>query len=131
MADIWKQPGVEDLGQSPEHDDLFAGEHPSPSATEVVIAGGQGVLTRKTVLGRVTANAEFKLSASASADGSEKARAILAQDVDTTGGPKTALVYLTGVFNRNVLVFGEGHTAETVFWDLADVGIQLRDTVRP
>jgi hypothetical protein len=128
--DRYPTPGVRDLGLSPEHDDLFAGEHPTPVSTEVTIAAGQ-VLKRKAVLGRIAANEEFKLAAAAASDGSESPRAVLAQDVDTTGGAKKVLVYLQGCFNRNVLIFGAGHDADSVFWALADVGIVLRDTVRP
>ncbi|MEW5931930.1 MAG: head decoration protein [Gemmatimonadota bacterium] len=133
MRDIYEGPGAEDLGPSTPHDDLIAGEFPALSGADVSIAQGQ-VLERGAVLGRITAEGatkgQFKLTAAAAADGSEAARVVLAEGVDTSAGVKTALVYLTGVFNRNKVIFGAGHTADSTFWDLADAGIQLRDTVR-
>lgn len=222
MADIWKGPGVSDLGSS-THDDLIAGDYPALSGEMVTFAAGQ-TLTRGAVCGKrtkdtivaaakaggntgdgtitglavgaqamvgvyrvvciavaanggtfkvltpegvkldkeatvgaaydsdhldftindgatdfivgdefavtVSGSKSYQLAASAAVDGSARARRVLAVDVDTTGGAKEALVYMTGVFNVNKLIFGTGHTADTVREDLADVGIQIRNTVR-
>lgn len=74
---------------------------------------------------------KFKLSAAAAVDGSQVAAAILAEDVDPSGGDKLAPIYLTGEFNQAALSFGAGHTAATVKADLEARNIYLRSVVAP
>ena len=57
------------------------------------------------------------------------ARAILAQDVDPSGGDVEALVYLEGEFNSDELSFGGGITAADVDSSVRVMSIHLKDTV--
>jgi len=111
---------------SPTPDKLQAGEFPRVTK-DVTITGGN--YKRGTVLGRVTANGKFTLSASAAADGSQTPRAVRARDTDASADDVVAPVYLTGEFAESGVTLGAGHTAASVFWTLADKGIFLKKTV--
>jgi len=91
----------------------------------VTIASGQK-LKAGSVLGCVTASGKYKLSASAAGDGSETAIAVLREDLDTTGGDKVFPVIVEGYLNEDALIFGTGHTADTVRLALRKVGIHIR-----
>lgn len=91
---------------------LRGGDFPVRFAT-VVIATGE-VLEEGSVLGEVTADEEYKLSASAATDGSEAPSVVLWEDVDATDGPVSAEVMLTGDLRSAALTLGEGHTIESV-----------------
>lgn len=110
-------------------DRLIAGDF--PRVTRDVTIASSVALTRGAVLGKVTADGKFKLSASAAADGSETATAILAKDADASGGDVTGSVFLTGEFNESELTFGTGHDADSVRDDLRAVSIFLKDSVAP
>lgn len=111
-------------------DGLLAGEFPLTTKS-VVISNGQN-LTRGAVLGRVTGSGEYILSLAAAGDGSDAIRAVLAEDVDATGGAQTATAYLTGKFNQNKLTFGAGHDASTVATqnEMEDRNLYLVDSVQ-
>lgn len=87
-------------------------------------ASGQ-TLKAGSVIGIVTATGKAKLSAAAAGDGSETPRGILLEDLDTTGGEQTFNMAVEGYFNETALVFGTGHTADTVRVPLRDAGIYL------
>lgn len=87
---------------------LSAGDFPIVMDSGVIAAGQ--VLKRGAVLGQVTASKEYSLCKTAAADGSEAPSAILDQDVDTTGGAKSAPIRLTGQVLGNQLTLGEGLT---------------------
>ena len=66
-----------------DFDNLLVADY--PVQTEIVtIASGEN-LTRGAVLGKVTANGKYVLSASAAVDGSEDPVAVLAEDTDASG----------------------------------------------
>lgn len=109
------------------HDQLLGGEY--PRVTRRVTIAKSGKLARGAVLGRITLTGKFALSVAEGDDGSEDPRVILAHDVDATEADVEAMVFLTGEFNVNELTFGDGHTADSVFWALADVGIFIQPTV--
>ena len=93
-------------------DNLIAGnEYPSYARVQVVKQGS--VLKRGTLLGK-DGDDKFLLSIATADDGSEEPRGVLAEDVDTTDGDVSALVYESGVFNSNSVVFGDGHTKDSV-----------------
>ncbi len=92
-------------------DNLFVTSNVPVESESIVVASGQGVLTRGAVLGRITASSKGKLVDNAQTDGSQSIYAILAEDVDTTGGDVTSVVYLSGAFNSNALTFGGDDTA--------------------
>lgn len=91
--------------------DLLVGDYPV-AVRAVTIAGGQGVLTRGTVLGE--ASGKYLLSVSAATDGSQVPALVLAVDVDTTAGDTKKSAYASGGFDAAKLIFGEGHTIATV-----------------
>ena len=117
------QPGFSSVGTFTP-DNLIAGDAVNIVTESIVV--DTGVLKRGTVLGRITATGKWVLSASASTDGSEVPRAILAEDADATAADITTVGYLTGEFNTNAMTFGTGHTAASVKDGLRDLGIFLK-----
>jgi type 1 fimbria pilin len=107
---------------------LFAGDFPRAGIT-VTIASGEN-LTAGAVLGQVTADDKFKLSASAAGDGSEVPKAILAEDCDASTADKEATAYFTGDFAEDALTIGTGHTLASIRWGLVDLSIFLRKTTQ-
>lgn len=91
--------------------------------------GAAGALSRGAVLGTITADARYGLSAAAAVDGSAVPTAILAKDADPSGGDVTALVYVEGQFNAAELSFGAGHDADSVRELLQPKGIHLKEPV--
>ncbi|MCP4541394.1 MAG: head decoration protein [Chloroflexi bacterium] len=88
-------------------ENFIAGDFPRHTDT-VTIASGEN-LTAGSVLGEVSADGKFKLSASAAGDGSEVPVAVLQTAVDASGGDRKAPVWFTGCLNEDALVFGAGH----------------------
>lgn len=109
-------------------DTIIAGNAHLLVGRQVTIAAGQK-LPRGAVLGKVTADGKYKLSAKSASDGSEAPDLILAQDVDATDGDTAAMAYARGDFDRNALHFGADHTVETVAEPLRAKGITLLPTV--
>lgn len=107
-------------------DNLLAGEYPRVMKTVTIAKSGP--LERGAVLGKITATGKFVLSLAEADDGSETPRAILAEGVDATEDDVEATVYLTGEFSTNAITLGDGHTVDSVYWTLADVGIFLTPT---
>lgn len=108
-------------------DNLHAGDFPIRTR-KVTLVSGQN-LVRGTLLGQITTGGKYTKSASASADGSQTPKAILAEDVDASGGDKDAIVYISGDFNSNAMTFGTGHTAASVLDGLRDLNIYLHTPV--
>lgn len=94
---------------------------------EVVVTGGNYV--RGSVLGKITSSGNYTLSASAAGNGSETPSMVLAEDVDATSNPKRAAAIAAGCVNEDELIFGTGHTADSVRAPLRDVGIVLTKSV--
>lgn len=105
-------------------DNLLAGEYPRIERLVTIAAGAD--LAKGAVLGRITASGKFKLSASASSDGSQTPDAILAEKASAAGADVQAVVYFSGEFNENALVLGVGHTLDTVRLPLKAKSIYLR-----
>ena len=91
---------------------LFAGTEVAALTSSVTLAGGQGVLKKGAVLGKVTADGKYKLVDKNAADGSQIASVVLAEDVDTSAGDQPAVVYTQGIFNYDVLYVAAGDTVE-------------------
>lgn len=91
--------------------DLIIGDYPIATRTETIAAGQ--TLDRGAVLA-LNGSDELILSVGSANDGTEIPHAILAVDVDTTGGALDAPTYHSGRFDDSKLTFGAGHTAETV-----------------
>lgn len=105
-------------------DNLLAGEYPRIERLVTIAAGAD--LAKGSVLGRITASGKFKLSASASSDGSQTPDAILAEKASAAGADVQAVVYFSGEFNENALILGVGHTLDAVRLPLKAKSIYLR-----
>lgn len=108
-------------------DNLHAGEFPVASVDGVILEGQN--IERGAVLGRITASGKWRLSLSASDDGSQVPRAIALNAVDATEADKVGPIARTGDFNANAVILGAGHTVASVREGLADQNIYLRSTV--
>ena len=108
-------------------ENLIAGDFPRHTDT-VTIAAGE-TLTAGAVLGEVTADGTFNLSAAAATDGSETPIAILQTDVDASAGAIKAAVWFTGCFNEDAVQFGAGHDKATVKPGLRSRSIFLKPVV--
>ena len=97
-----KAEGFKDQGEYTP-DNLLAGEYPRVERVVTIAAGAD--LAKGAVLGRITANGKFKLSASASADGSQTPDAVLAEKANAADNDVQAVVYFSGEFNENALSF--------------------------
>ena len=86
--------------------DLLVNDYPVQTQP-ATIASGQ-TLNRGAVMGRVTADDKYLLSASAAVDGSETPVTVLAVDVDASGGDIEASVYVSAAFDGSKLNFGVG-----------------------
>jgi hypothetical protein len=105
-------------------DNLLAGEYPRIERLVTIAAGAD--LAKGAILGRITASGKFKLSASASSDGSQTPDAILAEKASAAGADVQAVVYFSGEFNENALTLGAGHTLDAVRLTLKAKSIYLR-----
>ncbi len=105
-------------------DNLIAGEYPRVERVVTIASGAN--LTKGAVLGKITASGKYKLSASASADGSEVPDAILAETATAASADVQAVVYFAGEFNELALTLGTGHTAASIKAGLRDKNIYLR-----
>lgn len=94
-------------------DQLFAGPFQVVSH-QITVASGAGVLTRGTVLGRITASGKYIKSVASANDGSQTPVAILADAVDATSADALGGCYLSGEFNGNALVYDASWTVATL-----------------
>lgn len=95
----------EKLGEC-KFDNLINGVGNLPLITVLrTVLAGQGILKRETALAIGEDNKLVILGT----DGAT-ANCILAQDVDTTEGDATCLVWISGQFNRNSLTVKDGYT---------------------
>lgn len=108
-------------------DALIAGDFPVRT-DKVTISSGQN-LQRGALLGKITTGGEYVLSLSAASDGSQTPVAILAEDVDATGGDAQGIIYIAGDFNQDKITYGDDHTAASVKAGLRDLGIYLHAPV--
>lgn len=108
-------------------DQLQAGDFPIRTS-KLVLISGQNV-ARGAVLGKITASGKLNLSLSAAGDGSQVPHCIAAEDVDATSGDKDIVVYLSGDFNQNKLIFGTAHTIASTREGLRDLSIFLHNPV--
>lgn len=93
-------------------DNIFAASQVQPVvATAATVLSGEGVLARGSVMGKVTASGKLKLVDSTEDDGSQTPYGILADSVDATSADATGVIFLTGEFNSDALVFGGTDTA--------------------
>lgn len=112
-----------------EYDNLFAGGVANVVTDTVTVKSGQSYV-RGTVIA-LDSEKKAVIVDSASADESAKVPyGILADDVDATTEDVPAVVYLTGEFNQNALIFGGQDTYETHKEALRKIGIFLKENVK-
>lgn len=95
---------------SAEYRTLFAGPEIPAMTSSVTVLAGQGVLKTGSILGKVTASGKYKLVDKSASDGSQVASVVLAENVDTTGADRVAVVYTSGLFNTDSLIVAAGDT---------------------
>ncbi|OIB04819.1 hypothetical protein AK95_14475 [Paenibacillus sp. LC231] len=105
---------------SPEFDNLIAGFDGDFKTVPVIIPSGNGVVLRGTVFGSIGRLPESDPFAgtqqvvpvnSTLTNGGQNPAGILVDDVvDTTNGDVRAVMYVTGIFNRDALIFGGNDT---------------------
>lgn len=110
-------------------DNLIAGNKVDLTLKAVTVLAGQGVLTRGTVLGIITSSGKGKLVAKASADGSQIAKFVLADTIDTTNNDVVAQCYQSGQFNRDALTVDAADTVADHEDNLRIYGILLKDNI--
>ncbi len=109
-------------------DNLLASDY--PAVTDVVTVLEGEVLARGTCLGKVTASGKHVIVDSAGTDdGRRTPVAILAEAADATDGDVQALVYLSGAFNEDQVVFGGTDVIATHRAALRDLNIYLKKPV--
>lgn len=112
--------------ESVENRTLFAGTGITPQTTKVTLFAGQGVLPVGAVLGVVTADGKAKLVDKNASDGSEVAKFILAEEVDTSDADIESVAYSRGLFNADALLVAEGDTVLDHQEELREVGIYIK-----
>lgn len=93
---------------------------------KVTLLSGQNQVAG-ALLGKITASSKYKLSLSASSDGSETPDMILAHDCDASSGDKECLVIETGTVVGTALTLGAGHTIASIREGLRVKGILIDD----
>lgn len=115
LGDNVQAPSATAVAYNP--DQLIAGNLKLVTDTATI---GTGKLTRGTVLGQITASGNYIVSVRTANDGSQVPLAILADDVDASGGAVQGPIYLQGEFNQTAITFDAS-------WTLA----QLKTAMRP
>lgn len=110
-------------------DNLIVGNEANILLKGVTVLAGQGPLKRGSVLGIISADGKGKLCVKTSTDGSQVAKYILADGIDTTSEDVVAQCYQSGQFNRGALVFGGADEATDHEDELRKYGIFLKDSI--
>ena len=102
-----------------DYDNLVSSKFPIVTDRQTLAEGEN--LIRGTVLGKRTSGGALAIVDSNSSDGTENPYAVLAEDVDASLAENlSALIYLSGQFNEDKLVFSTGDT-------IADFKDAMRD----
>jgi len=106
---------------------LVAGTQPPPVTMGITLKKGQGVLKAGTVLGEITASSLFVTVNKASADGSEKASFVLAEEVDTEQLEDVkAAAFQSGCFFESGLTFGGASVKADHEKELRELNIYIK-----
>ena len=103
---------------------LFSGDFPVATQDITVISGQN--LAIHTLVGRIAASGKITAWAPAANDGSEVICGIMTVAVDATAADKAGVMYVSGCFNPDMLVFPAGKTVVDANADLAGKAIILR-----
>jgi hypothetical protein len=80
------------------------------ATTSVTILSGQDLVAH-TVLGQITASGKFIECKTNASDGSQTAKYLTAQAIDSTGGDVQAQVYKSGTFDPEMVLFDASFSA--------------------
>ena len=110
------------------YSNLFAGDY--PVVTDIVTIGNAADLAVGTLLGKITATGKYVLcDTDGTDDGRRTGAAILGEAAAAATAEVQALVYLSGVFDENQIIFATGETANTHRDALRDKNIYLKKAV--
>lgn len=113
------------------YDNLIAGDYPIVTDRQQIQSGQ--VLSRGTLLGKHTSGGSVGLLRIIDADGTTGTQhpyAILAEDIDASGGAKYGSMYLTGEFNQHQILVDSNDLA-TDFKDACKaIGIFMKNSQR-
>lgn len=104
-------------------ENFFAGDHPRVQIVVTIVSGQTAVLTKGTVLGKITASGKYTPYTSGASDGSNSAKLILAESVDATTADASAICFAHGEFNEAALT---GISAAAIA-QLREVGIYVKE----
>lgn len=109
--------------------DMIANDYPVATRTVTLVSGQN--LARGAVLGKITTGGKYTLSLSASDNGSEAPRYVLAAGCDASGGDATAVVYASGAFDASKLIFGTGITSAALeaAWEATQAPLFIKNPV--
>lgn len=124
VGDNPQQPGIWAEAYVP--DQLIAGNLKLVSQPITLAAG---TLPRGSVLGRVTATGQYKLSVAGASDGSQNPSVILADAADASSGAVATGAYVLGEFNANALNFDASWTVATLTPILQPLGLFIKSAV--
>ena len=99
---------------------------------ETVTVPASSTIKRGTVMGKITASGKYVTSLLASADGSQVASSVLAEDVTNSTGSAVdikAVIYKKGTFNSLGVTFGTGQTLANTKDSLHNVSIEITNGV--
>jgi hypothetical protein len=120
------------LGEN-DFDNLISGNQMPIIAKGVTLAAAQGVLSRGTLLGVVSATGLAIPCVATAADGSQVPKYILAFDTDTgAAGSVTNIptaTYQSGVFNRSAIILASGQVISSFEDTLRENNIILTDSI--
>ena len=115
---------------SRDFDNLFAGSNQLPVSDGETLVNSADTVVRGQVMGKITTGGEWARYKSGNSDGTEIPRGIAAEAADGTAAAVPVVVYKTGEFNKNALVFdGSDTLTEAVKNQLQDVNIHTKDSV--
>ena len=77
-------------------------------AEVVTLAGGQGVVVKGSVVGKITASGKYAVCTAAASDRSKAPLAIAMNTVDTSDGDTPVIIAYAGIFKANALTLGAG-----------------------
>ena len=96
-----------------EYDNLFYSDDVKAIPAGVIVASGQGILKRGTLLAKNSENKMIVLGSDAEEQEVEVkavADCVLTDEVDATSADADAIAYIQGDFNINELIVAEGYT---------------------
>ena len=115
--------------QSFTPDNLIAGDF--PIITESAILQQGQILSRGALLGKKSKTGNTLVLSDIDGRGRyEELYGILAADCDASEKDMGCIVYLSGEFNQDAVIFGQGITPEKIKDELRKFGIYLREPVK-